>query len=110
MKKRISNEPWPFPSESNGLREYRRQREADAALDDFAAKLRRCAFGCFDYGQCKANMHGVPNECIVLRIAADTPAFSQNQCDGCAQNAQLRDNLHIDKDGHAFMVCQRERY
>jgi len=35
---------------------------------------------------------------------------SQNQCDGCMQGAPLRGHLHIDKDDHAFMVCQRERY
>lgn len=26
-------------------------------------KLRRCSLGCFDYGQCKATMHGKPGEC-----------------------------------------------
>lgn len=34
----------------------------------------------------------------------------RNQCDGCAQGAPLRGGLHIDKDGHAFMSCQRGRY
>jgi hypothetical protein len=33
-----------------------------------------------------------------------------NQCDGCMQRAPLRGHLHIDKDGHAFMACERERY
>ena len=34
----------------------------------------------------------------------------RNQCDGCAQGAALRGELHIDKDGRAFMSCQRGRY
>lgn len=33
-----------------------------------------------------------------------------NQCDGCRQSAPLKYGLHIDKDGHAFMRCQKERY
>lgn len=34
----------------------------------------------------------------------------RNQCDGCAQRAPIRDGLHIDKDGRAFMRCEKERY
>lgn len=37
-------------------------------------------------------------------------AGERNQCDGCAQGAPLRGDLHIDKDGRAFMSCQRGRY
>lgn len=33
-----------------------------------------------------------------------------NQCDGCMQRAPTRNGLHLDKDGHAFMACQREKY
>lgn len=33
-----------------------------------------------------------------------------NQCDGCRQRATLRDGLHLDKWGLAFMRCQKERY
>lgn len=41
---------------------------------------------------------------------AGVKAVDVNQCDGCRQGAPLRGDLHIDKDGHAFMACQRERY
>jgi hypothetical protein len=33
-----------------------------------------------------------------------------NQCDGCMQRAQKRGHLHVDKEGHAFMACQQDRY
>lgn len=33
-----------------------------------------------------------------------------NQCDGCMTGSPLRDGLHIDTDGHAFMTCQVGRY
>lgn len=41
--------------------------------------------------------------------SAGAPA-QRNQCDGCAQGAALRGDLHIDKDGRAFMTCQSGRY
>jgi hypothetical protein len=34
----------------------------------------------------------------------------QNQCDGCMQGAELRGGMHIDRSGHAFMSCQRDKY
>lgn len=40
---------------------------------------------------------------------AGAPA-QRNQCDGCAQGAALRGELHIDNDGRAFMSCQSGRY
>ena len=33
-----------------------------------------------------------------------------NQCDGCMQRAPLRDHLHVDENGRAFMACEREKY
>lgn len=47
------------------------------------------------------------------RVLAASPTATQperNQCDGCVQGAPLRGNLHIDAEGHSFMVCQREKY
>lgn len=34
----------------------------------------------------------------------------RNQCDGCRQGAPLRDGLHVDKNGSAFMGCEKGRY
>lgn len=33
-----------------------------------------------------------------------------NQCDGCRQGAPLRNGLHIDSNGRAFMACERDKY
>jgi hypothetical protein len=33
-----------------------------------------------------------------------------NQCDGCVRGDPLRGDLHIDKDGHAYMGCERSKY
>lgn len=37
-------------------------------------------------------------------------ASPANQCDGCMQGAELRNGLHVDRYGKAFMACERERY
>ena len=50
-------------------------------------------------------------ECVGYDQEAGEDADTQrNQCDGCQQEAPLRDGLHIDKNGHAFMACQKQRY
>jgi hypothetical protein len=43
------------------------------SVSDPLEKLRRCQLGCFEYGQCKANMHGAPSECPALKASAPVP-------------------------------------
>lgn len=33
-----------------------------------------------------------------------------NQCDGCRTNSPLRNGLHVNPQGTAFMACQKDRY
>lgn len=39
------------------------------AIPDPAEKLGRCAWGCLSYGQCKANMQGMPSMCAAPGVA-----------------------------------------
>lgn len=45
-----------------------------------------------------------------ILLAIGVTSLVRNQCDGCQQDAPLRDGLHVDKDGHAFMACQKHKY
>ena len=42
-----------------------------------------------------------------LRDAIASPV---NQCDGCMQGAEIRNGLHVDRYGKAFMACERAKY
>lgn len=49
-------------------------------------------------------------EHIQRLLLAQQPAPEINQCDGCRMGQELRNGLHIDRNGTAQMTCQAHRY
>jgi hypothetical protein len=88
------------------------------AVADHIADLRRCVVTLTDYPQFAATSAEVSKAADELAAALATPPTAPqagapaaiNQCDGCLQNAPLRNGLHFDQAGRAFMSCQRYRY
>lgn len=66
---------------------------------------------------CKKLGEDVGVNIVVGKPPEDNPSLKEddcavivNQCDGCCSGADLRGNLHIDRYGKAFMVCEKHKY
>ena len=70
-------------------------------------KAPECVIVCRQSVDCGAWPNGACETACGQAVRAE--AVPRNQCDGCQAGMPMRGDIHTD-DGHAVMLCQRERY